>query len=107
MIDIKPLNSEHVLGIGVAMGLATAVNYLTDRAEVFEKLPGYNSARALIQELEAQQRAQVAGLNFRAAAAAGVDISTHMIGLVGRGKIYAEPMDLEQLAEFSPAGEAA
>jgi hypothetical protein len=104
-MDIKPLNSDHVRNIGISMGLTAAMNYLADRAEVFEKLPGYNSARALIQELEAQQRAHVAGMNFRAAAAAGVDISTHMIGLIGPGKIYAEPMDVEQLAEFAPAGE--
>jgi len=101
---IKPLNSDHVMNIGIAMGLTAAVNYLNDKADVFEKLPRYNTARAVVQELEARQRAEVAGLNFRAAVAAGVDISTHMVGLIGRGKIYAEPMDLAQLAEFSADG---
>lgn len=99
-MHIEPLNSGHVRDIGIALGLAAALNYLRDREEVFGKLPGYNTAIAVVQEIEARQRAEVAGYNFRAAMRAGVDISTHMIGLVGRGKIFAEPMDLEQLAEF-------
>ena len=100
-MNIEPLNNEHRQGIGISLGLAAAINYLRERAEPFEKLPGYNTAVAIISELECRQRAEMAGMNFRAAAAAGIDIRTHMVGLRGRGEIFAEPMDLEQLAEFT------
>ena len=101
-MKIAPLNDEHKQGLGISLGLAAALNYLRDRAEPFEKLPGFNTAIVIVQELEARQRAEMAGLNFRAAVVAGIDIRTHMIGLRGRGEIYAEPMDLEQMAEFQP-----
>lgn len=100
-IKIKPLNDQHKQDIGIALGLSAAINYLRKRRESFERLPGYNTALTLVEELEAQQRAEVAGLNFRAAVAAGIDIQTHMIGMVGRGEIYAEQMDLVDQAAFS------
>ena len=104
---IQPLNDEHRRDLGIALGLAAAINYLRGEREPFERLPGYNTAIALIEKLEAQQRACVAGHNFRAAMAAGVDIRTNMVGLRGRGEIYAEPMDLEELAQFAAEGEDA
>ena len=103
-MNIEPLNNDHRRDLGIALGLAAALNYLRDRTEPFERLPGYNTAIALIEMLEAQHRAHVAGMNFRAAAAAGIDIRCHMIGLKGRGEIYADPMDLEQRAEFAASG---
>ncbi len=98
---IPPLNDDHRREIGIALGLAAARNYLDASREAFEKLPGFNTAVALIETVEASHRAQVAGMNFRAAAAAGVDIRTHMVGLRGRGEIFVQPMDLAELGEFA------
>lgn len=100
-ITIKPLNDDHRLNIGISLGLSAAINYLNANKEPFEKLPGFNTALALVETLEAQQRAQIAGQNFRAAAAAGFDVRTHMVGLKGRGEIYVKPMDLAERAEFT------
>lgn len=104
---IEPLNNDHRLELGMALGLAAAANFLRDKsANGFEKLPGFNTALAMIEAIEAQHRAETAGKNIRAAAAAGYDISTHMVGLIGRAKIFVEPMDLEQRAEFASGMEA-
>lgn len=101
IIYVAPLNEQHVQSIGISLGLSAALNMLMNERQTFEKLPGFNTAIALVQQIEAMQRAEVAGANFRAAAAAGYDVRTHIVGLIGRGKIYVQPMDLEQLAEFS------
>lgn len=100
-MKIQPLNDQHKKSIGIALGLSFAIRQLRERRADFERLPGYNTAVAIVEEVEAQFRAEVAGLNFRAAAAAGVDIQTNMIGMRGAGEIFAEPMDIDQLAEFS------
>ncbi len=99
-ISIPPLNDDHRREIGIALGLTAAVNVLREGQADHQRLPGFNTALALIEAIEATHRAHVAGLNFRAAAKAGVNITDHMIGMVGRGKIYADPMDLTQRAEF-------
>jgi hypothetical protein len=100
LLYVDPLNDEHRVDIGIAMGLAAAINTLQGGSATFEKLPGFNTAIALLQAVEAQHRAQIAGMNFRAAAKAGHDLSTTMVGLIGRGRIYVKPMDLKELAHF-------
>jgi hypothetical protein len=103
-VYIEPLNEDHRLELGMALGISAAANFLRAKSENgFERLPGFNTALALVEAIEAQHRAEIAGKNIRAAAAAGYDISTHIVGLVGRAKIFVEPMDLEQLAEFAKA----
>jgi hypothetical protein len=99
---VEPLNNEHRLNIGIAIGLTAAIRTLHKDAEKFGRLPGFNTAIALIEAIEAQHRAETIGSNIRAAAKAGYDISTHMVGMIGKGKIFVEPMDLEQLADFVP-----
>lgn len=102
-VTIPPLNDEHRLNIGISLGLSAALNYLDQADDTLRRQPGFNSARALIESVEARHRANVAGANMRAAIAAGYDLATHMIGMKGRGVIYVQPMDLEELAEFAPA----
>lgn len=98
---IPPLNEDHKLSIGIALGLSAALRTMEARRPDFERLPGFSTAVLVVQEIEAQHRAEVAGLNFRAAAAAGVDIASHMVGLRGRGEIYADEMDLVQRSQFA------
>lgn len=104
-VFVEPLNAGHRMDLGIALGLRAAINILHERRDTFEKLPGFNTAIALIEAVEADMRADVAGKNFRAVAAAGLDVQTHIVGLIGKGRIYAEPMDLAQMADF--AGELA
>lgn len=101
VIYIEPLNNSHRLNIGIALGLSAAIRTLEEDAEKFGRLPGFNTAIALVQSIEARHRAEVAGSNIRAAAKAGYDVATHMVGMIGAGKIFVKPMDLTELAEFS------
>lgn len=105
-MKIEPLNNEHRMDLGIALGIAGAANLLRSMRHVYEKLPGYNTAIACLEAVEAAHRAEMAGMNFRAAVAAGVDISTHMVGLRGKGEIFAEPMDSVQTASFASGIEA-
>lgn len=98
MTYIKPLNQKHAGLINVARGLAAAINVLNEAEEVFKRLPGFNSAKLLIEQTETQLRSELAGDNLRAAVRAGFDITTHWVGLIGAGKLFVKPMDLDELA---------
>lgn len=106
LIYIEPLNHEHRMNIGIALGLSHALRVLRDADPFVARLPGFNTAVALLEAVEAQHRAQTAGFNLRAAEAAGYNLATHKVGLIGAGRIFVEPMDLEELAQFAPDGGA-
>ena len=101
---IEPLNNRHRIELGIAVGFGAAIQAMEKKRDTFGKLPGFNSAMAVLTELEARHRCDVSGSNMRAAIRAGFDIQTHYVGMFGAGKLYVKPMDLTELAEF--AGEA-
>lgn len=100
-MKIEPLNNDHRLDLGVAIGLSAVLGELRDKSEFFERLSGFNAAIAIVEAFEAHHRAFVAGLNLRAAAAAGIDLQTHSVGMMGRGVIFAELADIEHRARFA------
>lgn len=70
-----PVTGEgHKHQIGVFYGLAQALDALQAVPQE-RRVPGFNYALALVQMEEAEARAQMMGLNLRAVAVAGHDIT--------------------------------
>jgi len=98
---IKIEDRAHQRTLDRMMGIALVHEALEDHMEEFGKMPGYNSAKILIQGILAECRVEMASKNLRLATSKGVDISTHLVGYRGGDEILVDPME-EMGSEDAP-----
>ena len=99
IIKIKITEPKHSRMLGTTIGVINCIEKLKEDRDKFGKLPGYETAIALLEGIGGEYRGSLASMNFRLAAKHGHDISTASIGVSGAGEITVEPFDLAEMAE--------
>lgn len=97
-ITIKITDPKHSRMLGTTMGVINCVERLKEDRDKFGKLPGYETAIALLEGISGEYRGSLASMNFRLAAKHGHDISTAGIGVNSNGEVTVEPFDLVEQA---------
>jgi hypothetical protein len=85
---------KHRVAVGRFFGAAMMLEALEKAEKQFGKLPGYNAALAVAQRECAEVKVSLYGMNTKAAAKAGVDLSQWRVYSLDGENVICHPIDL-------------